>query len=324
MKTNEDFLRDIENYAKSLIYPQRPEGLYEPIDYVLAAKGKRVRPMLTLLGYSLYRDDVEKVMPVAWGIETYHNHTLLHDDLMDNADVRRGRPTVHKKWNENTAILSGDTMLIRSFRLLLEANCERKEELLDLVSRTMIEVCEGQQYDVNFESRTDVSEKEYMEMIRLKTSVLLACALKAGALAADAPKEECDILYSFAERIGLAFQLQDDYLDVYGDASVFGKAIGGDIVCGKKTYLLIKALEMASEADRELLLNLIQNKEIEADYKIKEVTALYDKIGAPKYCQEKIESLYSEAKSLWKELPHLDVVKENLWQFAISMLGRKS
>jgi geranylgeranyl diphosphate synthase type II len=152
----------------------------------------------------------------------------------------------------------------------------------------------------------------------------LACALKAGALVADAPKEECDILYSFAERIGLAFQLQDDYLDVYGDASVFGKAIGGDIVCGKKTYLLIKALEMASDADRKLLLSLIQSKDVDADYKVKEVTAIYDKIGVPMYCQAKIEALYAEAKSLWKELPHQESVKENLWQFAISMLGRKS
>lgn len=319
-----ELLKGLEEKVQAIAYPQYPEGLYEPIKYVLEAGGKRIRPMLTLLGYNLYCKDVDRVVPIALAIELYHNHTLLHDDLMDNADIRRGRPTVHKKWNENTAILSGDTMLIMSVRLLLSTDCVRKDDILELVVRTMNEVCEGQQYDVNFENRDDVSEVEYIEMIRLKTSVLLACSLKAGALAANASDEDCQILYKFAEHIGLAFQLQDDFLDVYGDPVVFGKNIGGDILCGKKTYLLITALAQASEQEKKLLLSYLSNKEMDAQTKIREVTLLYDKLGVPTLCKEKINSLYTEANELLKALSLPDHKKELLWQYASSMLGRKN
>ena len=241
----------IEKYLSNISYPTQPEGLYEPISYVLSMGGKRLRPTLLLLSYSLFKDDIDTALPLAIGLETYHNHTLLHDDLMDNADVRRGKPTVHKKWDANTAVLSGDAMLIIAFRHFIEARCEGKEQILELFANTALEICEGQQYDVNFERRCDVTESEYMEMIRLKTSVLLACAAKAGALAAGASPEDAGTLYRFAEKMGLAFQVQDDWLDVYGDPKVFGKKIGGDILCGKKTYLLITALNRADAADKQ-------------------------------------------------------------------------
>lgn len=324
MNTTPQLLEKIEAALQTVSYPARPEGLYEPIQYVLSAGGKRIRPLLTLLCYGLYRDDVERALPVAIGLETYHNHTLLHDDLMDNADMRRGRPTVHKQWDENTAILSGDAMLIMAFRHLLSCPGKRQAEVLSLAVRTMQEICEGQQYDVNFESRTDVSEAEYIEMIRLKTSVLLACAAKAGALVADAPQADADALYAFAESIGLAFQLQDDYLDVYGDPAVFGKKTGGDILCGKKTFLLINALDRADEALRGRLLSLIADKGMDGAEKIKAVTAIYDELGIPALCRQAIGRFYDEAVRHLGSLAVDEGKKAQLRQFAESLLGRKS
>lgn len=324
MNTTPQLLEKIEAALQTVSYPARPEGLYEPIQYVLSAGGKRIRPLLTLLCYGLYRDDVERALPVAIGLETYHNHTLLHDDLMDNADMRRGRPTVHKQWDENTAILSGDAMLIMAFRHLLSCPGKRQAEVLSLAVRTMQEICEGQQYDVNFESRTDVSEAEYIEMIRLKTSVLLACAAKAGALVADAPQADADALYAFAESIGLAFQLQDDYLDVYGDPAVFGKKTGGDILCGKKTFLLINALGRADEALRGRLLSLIADKGMDGAEKIKAVTAIYDELGIPALCRQAIGHFYDEAARHLGSLAVDEGKKAQLRQFAESLLGRKS
>ncbi len=324
MNTLKELLEKIETALQSVPYPAKPEGLYEPIEYVLSAGGKRIRPMLTLLAYSLYRDDVERALPAAIGLETYHNHTLLHDDLMDNADMRRGRATVHKKWNDNTAILSGDTMLIMAFRHLLAADCSKQTALLDLATRTMQEICEGQQYDVNFETRTDVKEEEYIEMIRLKTSVLLACAAKAGALVADASDEDADALYAFAEHIGLAFQLQDDFLDVYGDPAIFGKNIGGDILCGKKTFLLINAFNRADESTRKKLFDLLADKNMPSAEKIAAVTAIYDSLDIANVCREAIAKFYETAHR------HLDALsvsaekKELLRHFADSLLNRKN
>lgn len=315
-------LEKINQALENIQYPQRPEGLYEPIEYVLSMGGKRLRPTLVLLAYSLFKDDFEKAMPVAIGLETYHNHTLLHDDLMDHADMRRGHLTVHKKWDANTAVLSGDTMLIMAFRMIMSCPCKRSAEVLDLFARTAQEICEGQQYDVNFESRNDVTEEEYIEMIRLKTSVLLACAAKAGALVADASEEDAETLYRFAEKIGLAFQLQDDYLDVYGDPAVFGKKIGGDILCGKKTYLLINAFRLADVATREQLLNLINDKQMDAQTKIAEVTAIYNRLGIARLTLDAIDHCYAQAKT---EIQRLSVSEERwrvLWAYAESMLHR--
>ena len=314
----------IEKYLSNISYPTQPEGLYEPISYVLSMGGKRLRPTLLLLSYSLFKDDIDTALPLAIGLETYHNHTLLHDDLMDNADVRRGKPTVHKKWDANTAVLSGDAMLIIAFRHFIEARCEGKDQILKLFANTALEICEGQQYDVNFERRTDVTESEYMEMIRLKTSVLLACAAKAGALAAGASPEDADTLYRFAEKMGLAFQVQDDWLDVYGDPKVFGKKIGGDILCGKKTYLLINALNRADAAEKQRLLALLADSEMPAGEKIAAVTHIYDALGISQLTLQTIDNLYKEALA---DLDALSLPAERvapLRQYAGSLLGRKS
>ncbi len=316
------FTEKIEKALRGVPYPAVPEGLYEPIAYVLSSGGKRLRPTLLLAGYALYRDDVERALPAAVGIETYHNHTLLHDDLMDHADMRRGRETVHKKWDENTAVLSGDTMLIMAFQHIMRCTCGRTDEALRLFAQSAREICEGQQYDVNFEHRDDVTEAEYMEMIRLKTSVLLACALKMGALLADAPSADADVLYRFAEKTGLAFQLQDDYLDVYGDPAVFGKKIGGDILCGKKTYLLINALNRAGAEEKARLLSLLADNTMDAGEKIKAVTDVYDVLGIPGLTLSAIERLYGEAHAELQRLSLPEEKWEGLWQYAKSLLGR--
>ena len=324
MLTSPQILEKIECALQSVPYPQRPEGLYEPIQYVLEAGGKRIRPMLTLLAYQLYADDVDQAIPVALGLETYHNHTLLHDDLMDNADMRRNRPTVHKKWDDNTAILSGDTMLIMAFRHLLSVPDVFLRQLLDLSTHTMLEVCEGQQYDVNFESRDDVCEEEYLEMIRLKTSVLLACAAKAGSILAGAPSHESDEVYAFAEKIGLAFQLQDDYLDVYGNPRVFGKNIGGDILCGKKTFLLVNALSLSNGERKSKLLEVLNDQDMPAAEKIQFVTQQYNELGIPQLCEKAIAKYYEEARVCLDRLSVAEERKNLLWQFVASLLDRKS
>lgn len=322
MFTPSELLEKVENALQQVVYPQQPAGLYEPIEYVLSAGGKRIRPVLVLLSYNLYHDDVEKAIPAALALETYHNHTLLHDDLMDHADMRRGRPTVHKKWNENTAILSGDTMLILSVLHLLDTDCKQQKELLQLFAHSMKEICEGQQYDVNFETRNDVTQEEYLEMIRLKTSVLLACALKTGALVAGAPTEDAEILYAFGEKIGLAFQLQDDYLDVYGDPAVFGKKIGGDILCGKKTFLLINALNRADQPLRSQLLSWLQTSQVQAESKIAAVTGIYNQLNIADLCRETIDQFYAEAHACLDQLSVSEERKAVLWDFAESLLGR--
>ena len=322
MTTPSALLEKINAALRDIPYPARPEGLYEPIEYVLSMGGKRLRPTLVLLSYSLYRDDFEQAIPAAIGLETYHNHTLLHDDLMDHADMRRGQPTVHRKWNENTAVLSGDTMLIMAFQLVMQCRTPRQADILQLFARTAREICEGQQYDVNFESRTDVTEAEYIEMIRLKTSVLLACAAKTGALAAGAPEADAEVLYRFAERIGLAFQLQDDYLDVYGDPAVFGKKIGGDILCGKKTFLLINAYQRADAATRAVLLDLLADRQLPAAEKVQAVTDIYNRLGIPQLTLEAINRYYDEAHRLIATLTLPEAQWQPLWLYAQSLLGR--
>ncbi len=324
MKTFTQVLEQLNTALAEVQYPDKPEGLYEPIRYILSLGGKRIRPVLLLMAYELYRDDITKVMPAAISIETYHNYTLLHDDLMDCASVRRGKPTVHKVWNANTAILSGDSMMVLAYRYMIEASAACGKDVLPLFTDTALEIGEGQQYDMNFENRTDVAEAEYIEMIRLKTSVLLACALKIGAMLAGAPEPDADNLYRFGECIGLAFQLQDDYLDVYGDPAVFGKKIGGDILCNKKTYMLINAYRLANDEQRAALEYWLAQSDDAPEEKIKGVTELYTELGIPALCNERIESFFVEGKTYLDKVDLPEEKKRNLWAFAASLMNRQS
>ena len=313
----------IQHYIDSLPYERKPESLYEPIKYVLSLGGKRIRPMLMLMSYALYKDDVESILPQAIGLETYHNYTLLHDDLMDNADVRRGMPTVHRKWDANTAILSGDSMLVLAYQRMQNCPADKLPAVLDVFTTTALEIGEGQQYDMEFETRNDVREEEYIEMIRLKTSVLLACATKIGAIMADAPKEDVENLYRFGERMGLAFQLQDDFLDVYGDPTVFGKAIGGDITSNKKTYMLINAIGKAEGEDKATLMKWIDAKDFDREEKVKAVTEIYTKLGIDSMAKAKMEEYYAEALEALAKVSVPEEKKAQLRDYAAKMMKRE-
>ena len=316
-------LDKVNAYLEQMPYSRPPKGLYEPIAYELSLGGKRIRPVLMLMAYNLFKEDVDSILSQAAGLETYHNHTLLHDDVMDKADMRRNKPTVHNVWNENTAILSGDAMLILAYRLIADCPKEKLPEVLHLFTETTMEICEGQQSDMEFETRMDVKVDEYIEMIRLKTSVLLAAALKMGAFLADAPEEDAQKLYDFGVKMGLAFQLQDDWLDVYGDPKVFGKNIGGDILCNKKTYMLITALEEADDVQRKALEGWLAAVDYVPAEKIAAVTALYNIIGVGKRCEEKIEALYSEGLAVLDSVSLPEERKVALKEFACSLMGRK-
>ena len=301
---------------------RKPQSLYEPIDYMLGLGGKRIRPMLMMMSYGLYKDDPERIMMQALALETYHNFTLLHDDLMDNSDKRRGQATVHRRWNANTAILSGDTMLVLAFQRMQQCDDRHLKEVMALFTQTALEIDEGQQYDMDFELRDDVTEEEYIEMIRLKTSVLLACAMKIGAVMADAPAEDADLLYRFGERIGLAFQLQDDLLDVYGDTKVFGKPIGGDIVENKKTFMLINALNSADDSQRQELERWIKATTFVREEKIMAVTRLYDELGIRQRCEQRIAQYFDEAKALLDKVAVASERKQELRDYTAKMMQR--
>lgn len=272
-----------------------PFNLYQPIAYTLNMGGKRLRPVMVLLAADLFGQKPEEVLPAALAIEVFHNFTLLHDDIMDKADMRRNQPSVHKKYNENIAILSGDAMSIMAYRYLLKTSAANLPQIVSLFTETAIEVCEGQQFDMDFEQRLDVSVDEYLNMIRLKTAVLLACSFKTGALAAGAPPADADRIYAFGINLGLAFQLQDDLLDVYADQDKFGKKIGGDIVANKKTFLLIKALELAKGETRDSLNSWIRNTEFDAAEKIAAVKSIYETTGIRAIAETAIRSYYEKA-----------------------------
>lgn len=321
--TASQLLDKINAYLEQMPYMRPPKGLYEPIAYELSLGGKRIRPVLMLMAYNIYKEDVERILPQAAGLETYHNHTLLHDDVMDKADMRRNKPTVHNVWNDNTAILSGDAMLILAYRLMAEGLSDRLAEVMHIFTETTMEICEGQQWDMEFESRMDVKVDEYIEMIRLKTSVLLAAALKIGACLAGAPAEEAQKLYDFGVKMGLAFQLQDDWLDVYGDPKVFGKNIGGDILCNKKTYMLITALEQADEDQRKELERWLTATDFIPAEKISAVTTLYNNIGVGKRCEEMVEAYYSDGLAVLDSIALPEERKQALKDFACSLMNRK-
>ncbi len=324
MRTSDELLKMVNDYIEDATITRQPTSLYDPIKYVLSIGGKRIRPVLLLLTYNMYRDDIERVMPTAVGLETYHNYTLLHDDLMDKADMRRGMPTVHRKWDDNTAILSGDSMLVVAFQRVAQCPAENLQDILSLFTMTALEIGEGQQYDMDFENRMDVTEDEYIEMIRLKTSVLLACAVKMGAIMAGASEEDAKNLYAFGEKLGLAFQLQDDLLDVYGDPKVFGKAIGGDITSNKKTYMLINAILRANNEQREELIKWITTENFDKEEKIKAVTKLYNKIGIRQLCEKKINDYFAEALTYLEKVNVPEEKKTALQRFTDQMMHREN
>ncbi|MDH6344128.1 geranylgeranyl diphosphate synthase type II [Parabacteroides sp. PFB2-12] len=303
MLSFQQILERIESEISRLSLDYPPKSLYDPIEYILSLGGKRIRPALALIACNMYSDNLDTVINPALGIEVFHNFTLLHDDLMDEADVRRNKPTVHKKWNANAAILSGDAMLIVAYRLIAETEASHLKEVLDLFTQTAAEICGGQQYDMEFESRMDVTEEEYLEMIRLKTAVLLACSLKTGAILGGASKEDADHLYAFGVNIGLAFQLQDDLLDVYGDPKTFGKNIGGDILCNKKTFILINALKRANEDQRKTLTEWIARTEYDAQEKIALFTYIYNELNLKQLVTAKMQTYYQAA------IAHLDALQ---------------
>lgn len=320
-----NFSQLIEQVNKSIANidcPHQPEGLYEPIQYVLSLGGKRIRPVFMLLASQLYDADLAKIMPAAVGLEVYHNYTLLHDDLMDRADMRRGKLTVHKKWDDNTAILSGDTMLVMACNMILSVR-QQNTDAMNVFVKTALEIGEGQQFDMNFETRQDVTTDEYIEMIRLKTSVLIGCATKMGAILANAPKEDIDKLYDLGEKVGLAFQLQDDLLDVYGDPKVFGKRIGGDILCNKKTFMLINALLLSNDFQRKELQKWLDAKEYDEQEKINAVTAIYNELNIREVATNIINKYFDEAKKVYDSLNVPEEKKALLWDFVKTLVNRE-
>jgi geranylgeranyl diphosphate synthase type II len=318
----------IENYQKTFIaylkeksVVKEPNGLYEPIDYILQLGGKRLRPVLTMLSTHIFGGDYKKALDAALAIEVFHNFTLIHDDIMDEAPLRRGKKTVHEKWDLNTGVLSGDAMLIQSYQYLESYDDVVFKQLINLFSKTAIEVCEGQQYDVDFETRTDVSIPEYLKMIEYKTSVLVAAAMKMGAIIARASQEDRDGVYEFGRNLGIAFQLQDDYLDAFGNPETFGKQVGGDIIENKKTYLYLKALEHSNEDERMKLFNLFSLEE-SSESKVEEVKGLFVKTQADKYTKDAIKDFTNKAFNNLDNLSISEANKKILRDFGNALMRR--
>ncbi len=322
MKSNELLLTQIENYLAQVELPLEPENLYSPISYTLAVGGKRIRPMLVMLGCSLFSDNTSVALPAAAAVEIFHNFTLLHDDIMDNAQVRRGKPAVHVKWSPNVAILSGDVMMILAYKLLSECPAAALPQILTEFNTMAAEVCEGQQYDMDYEARDRVSMVEYLRMIELKTSVLLGSSAAIGAILGGASDEQRHTLKRFATEIGIAFQLQDDLLDSYGDEQL-GKAIGGDILEGKQTFLMNSAMSRASEAEREVLRKTHLDNSLSDEQKIARVKGVYDSLQIPHYTEQQIRNRFDKALSLLGTLAITPERLEPLRTFAEGLINRK-
>jgi len=311
------FLRHLEEKR----YTNEPVNLYEPINYILDLGGKRMRPILTLMVCDLFGGEVTKALDAAMAVEVFHNFTLIHDDIMDSAPLRRGKDTVHKKWDINTGILSGDAMMILAFQTLETYKGDEFRNLMSVLIKTSLEVCEGQQYDIDFETRSDVTIEEYLNMIALKTSVLVAAAMKMGAIIANASEEDSNLMYQFGLNLGLAFQLQDDYLDTYGDPKSFGKQVGGDIIENKKTFLVLKSLELGSEEDARSLQLLLSEKYTDED-KVEKVKSVFDSTGAPSAILQEIEAYTEKALSLLESMNLASEKKDLLKQFSRDLMQR--
>lgn len=323
MASLQELQQIIHDRVASIKFEKQPVELYEPINYILSLGGKRLRPALCLLACDLVGGAVEDCLDTAVGLEIFHNFTLLHDDIMDNAPIRRGKTTVHKKWNENAAILSGDTMMALSYEFIMRAPESCRSTVFSLFNKTAIEVCEGQQYDMNFESQQDVSIQDYLEMIRLKTAVLLAGSLQIGAVIGGGDEKTANNLYQFGVNIGLAFQLKDDLLDVFSDQQKFGKTTGGDIVANKKTFLYLKALDEAQETDKSRLINFFEQENSDSKLKIAQVKEIYEKLNIKSKTEELINYYYSEAMAALDEMDNQFFNKTELIKFAHQLQVRE-
>ncbi len=318
----EEARRIIEDRISALSFPSAPAGLYEPIAYSLLSGGKRLRPVLTLLAANMFSDDVNDAVHPALGLEIFHNFTLLHDDLMDNSPVRRGNPTVHVKWNPDVAILSGDAMSMIAYRYVSGCPGSILGMVLDIFNRTAVEVCEGQMMDMEFEQREDVTEEEYLHMIGLKTSVLIAASIQIGAVCGGASAADAAAMYEFGRNLGLAFQLQDDFLDTWGDTSVFGKNVGNDIITNKKTYLVISALKLATGDDRNRLLEMYSRADTDPSAKVEEVRHIFDRSGVRERVKEKIREYFGHASSIIETLRIPPDRKRIMTAFSGSLMER--
>jgi geranylgeranyl diphosphate synthase type II len=313
----------IEKEIKKHVFGKQPDSLYEPIRYLMRLGGKRIRPLLTLLSYSLYKDNAKEIVPYAVAVEAFHNFTLMHDDIMDKAPLRRGKATVHEKWNINTAILSGDVMLVRVYETFSTLEIAKLKKVLNAFNACAAEVCEGQQWDMEFETMNSVTESQYIDMIRQKTAVLLGFSLELGAILADASIEDQKALKNFGINIGIGFQLKDDLLDAYADPKKFGKQVGGDIIANKKTYLLIKALEKANGKQKQELLSLLSGKKMSATKKVKTVKEIYDLLSISILTEKKVNQYFDKG---FKNLESLSVnpdKKALLRKFAENLIGRQ-
>ena len=311
------------NHFQSLVLKKEPSNLYEPIRYILSLGGKRLRPVLTLMASEVFDTDCKKALAAATAVEVFHNFSLIHDDIMDDAPLRRGNETVHEKWDINTGILSGDAMLILAYQYFEEYEPSIFRELAKLFSKTALEVCEGQQYDVDFETRDDVTISEYLKMIEYKTAVLVGAAMKMGAIVAQTSEENANLIYDFGLNLGLAFQLQDDYLDAFGDPKTFGKQVGGDIIENKKTYLYLKAIEFASEESRKQLIHLFSIQPDDNTSKIDSVKEIFDSTGASEATKKAIKEYTLKAFEILHKLDVNDDKKEKLQSFGENLMGRK-
>jgi len=319
------FAQEIQNFLNRYPYGKSPQELYEPIGYLMNLGGKRMRPLLVLLGYQLFEDHWQKAVPAAVSVEVFHNFTLMHDDIMDKAPLRRGNPTVHTKWNESIAILSGDVMLVRAYEMLM-AGVEDKylRKALEKFSACAAWVCEGQQWDMNFEEKATISESEYIEMIRLKTAVLLGFSLELGAMLAGASEEEQLKIRAFGENLGIGFQLKDDLLDVYGNPDKFGKQVGGDIAANKKTYLLLEALSQATGETKVQLDAWLSKKDFEISEKVQAVTNIYNTLGIKEKTENKIQSYFDLAFKQLSELEARSSQKQFLEEFMRQLIAREN
>ena len=316
----QEFLSD---YLQSQYETKEPRNLYEPIHYILDLGGKRMRPVLTLMSAEIFDADYKKALPAALAVEVFHNFSLVHDDIMDDAPLRRGQETVHEKWNLNTGILSGDAMLILAYQYFEQYEPIIFRDLAKLFSKTALEVCEGQQWDVDFEERNDVTIPEYLKMIQYKTAVLVAAAMKMGAIIAETSEENANLIYDFGLNLGLAFQLQDDFLDAFGDPETFGKQVGGDIIENKKTYLYLKAVAFSKEAEAEELRRLFSIQPEDNTEKIKTVKELFNSSGASKATQDAIQDFTFKAFQTLDKMEISIDKKEMLKTFGENLMGRK-